>query len=154
MVKVAQRLGRQQWFAAIGRKLVPADLAVQRRTGGRIGLARLGGLSAMVLTTTGRRSGLPREVPLLYVPHGDDYLVIGSNWGQAAHPAWSANLLAHPDAEVDVISRRVPVRARLLTGDERERLWHEVVLPFWPAYEDYARRAGGRELRVFLLSPR
>ncbi|GAA3358530.1 nitroreductase family deazaflavin-dependent oxidoreductase [Saccharopolyspora gregorii] len=154
MIKVAQWLGRKQWFASAGRKLVPADLAVQRRTGGRIGLARLAGLSSMLLTTTGRRSGLPREVPLLYVPHGDDFLVVGSNWGQASHPAWSANLLAHPEAEVDVISRRVPVRAVLLTGEERERLWHEVVLPFWPAYADYARRAGGRELRVFRLTPR
>ncbi|MFR9731622.1 nitroreductase/quinone reductase family protein [Saccharopolyspora sp. MS10] len=154
LIKVAQRLGRQRWFAAVGKRVVPVDLAVQRRTGGRISLARLAGLNSMVLTTTGRRSGLPRSVPLLYVHDGADFVVIGSNWGQAAHPGWSANLLAHPEAEADLVSRRVPVRARLVTGAERERLWRDVITPVWPAYDDYAARAGGRRLRVFVLSPR
>lgn len=154
MIKVAQHLGRQQWFASVGKKLVPADLAVQRRTGGRVSLARLGGLTSLVLTSTGRKSGLPRSVPLMYVPHGAEHIVIGSNWGQSTHPDWSANLLAHPEAEVDLVSRRVPVRARLVTGEERDRLWREVIIPTWPAYDDYARRAGDRELRVFVLTPR
>jgi len=56
----------------------------------------------LMLTTTGRRSGAPRTTPLLYAQDGEDLVIVGSNWGQQHHPAWSANLLAHPEAEVQV----------------------------------------------------
>ncbi|GAB3289965.1 nitroreductase family deazaflavin-dependent oxidoreductase [Parasphingorhabdus pacifica] len=151
--RFAQSLGKQEWFAKVGMKLAPVDLAVQERTGGRVSLLRMAGLPYLVLTTTGRRSGRPRSVPLLYVPHGADYLVVGSNWGQQHHPSWSANLLAHPDASVREREREVAVRGRLVTGEERERLWRDVITKTWPAYDNYAERAGDRELRVFALRP-
>lgn len=75
--KLAKSLGKRQWFADMGKKLVPADLAVQKRTGGRISLLRAAGLPYLVLTATGRRSGQPRSVPLLYAPHGDEFVVVG-----------------------------------------------------------------------------
>ena len=152
--KVAQSLGKQKWFAEVGKKLVPVDLAVQKRTGGRVSLLRMAGMPYLVLTATGRRSGRPRSVPLLYVPHGEEFVVVGSNWGQQHHPAWSANLLAHPDAEVQARGRQIAVRARLVTGAERDRLWRDLITPTWPAYDVYAERAGDREIRVFVLSPR
>ncbi|EQD84870.1 deazaflavin-dependent oxidoreductase (nitroreductase family) [Saccharopolyspora erythraea NRRL 2338] len=150
--KLAKSLGKRQWFADMGKKLVPADLAVQKRTGGRISLLRAAGLPYLVLTATGRRSGQPRSVPLLYAPHGDEFVVVGSNWGQRHHPAWSANLLADPEATVQARGREIRVRARLVTGDERERLWRGVITDTWPAYDEYARRAGDRDIRVFVLS--
>jgi deazaflavin-dependent oxidoreductase (nitroreductase family) len=147
-------MGKRQWFADLGKKLVPFDLAVQRTTQGRVSLLRLFGLPWLVLTAIGRKSGQPRSVPLLYVPHGNEYVVVGSNWGEKHHPAWSANLLAHPEAEVQARGRTIPVLAREVTGEEREELWREVITKTWPAYDTYAERARGRELRVFALSPR
>jgi len=149
---MAYRLSSLDWFARLGRRLVPLDLAVQRRTGGRISLLRLAGLPALLLTTTGRRTGRPHQVPLLYVPHPDGYLVAGSNWGQRHHPAWSTNLLATPEAVAEVRGRRIPVRARLLVGAERDAVWPSLVA-VWPAYDSYAARSG-RDIRVFLLEPR
>lgn len=154
MTRVARHLGRQRWFSDIGKRIVPLDLALQRRTGGRLSLLKLAGMPSMLLITTGRRTGRTRETPLLYVPHGREYVVIGSNWGGPRHPAWSANLLAQPEAVVRIGTREVPVRARLVEGAEREQLWREVITPAWPAYDDYAARAGQRRLRVFVLSPR
>lgn len=112
----------------------------------------LGLIPSLVITTIGRRSGKPRSNPLLYVPDGDAYVVIGSNWGQTQQPAWSLNLLAEPTAEVDVRGRRIPVRAVLATGAERDRLW-QLLVTEWPAYRAYVERAGDREIRVFRLEP-
>ncbi|NES28441.1 nitroreductase family deazaflavin-dependent oxidoreductase [Micromonospora terminaliae] len=143
---LTRRLGHQKWFAATLRLLVPADRLVGRLTKGRV--VAFGLVPSLVLTTTGRRSGKPRSNPLLYVPDGDAYVVIGSNWGQQHQPAWSLNLLAQPAAEVDVRGRRVPVRAEPINGPERERLFARLV-DEWPAYRTYVERAGGREIRVF-----
>ena len=104
MQSLTRRLGHQKWFAATMRLLVPADRLVGRLTQGRV--VAFGLVPSLVLTTTGRRSGKPRSNPLLYVPDGDAYVVIGSNWGQPHQPAWSLNLLAQPAAEVDVKGRR------------------------------------------------
>ncbi len=74
---------------------------------------------ACVLETVGRTSGQTRRLPLLYLPHGDAFLVLASNYGQERPPAWWFNLQARPDAVVLTRGRRVPVRARVLEGDER-----------------------------------
>lgn len=140
-------LGHRRWFARLGPVLVPADRLVARVTGGR--LIALGLVPSLLLTTTGRRSGRPRTTPLLGVPDGDAFLVIGSNWGGPRHPAWALNLLAHPDASVVHKGRRFPVRAQPLTGPDRDRAWR-LALRQWPAYRTYAGRAG-RELHVFRL---
>ncbi|MEV4202481.1 nitroreductase/quinone reductase family protein [Micromonospora globbae] len=147
---VTRRLGHHRWFAAVARLLVPADRAVGRLTRGRV--VALGLVPSLILTTTGRRSGQPRSTPLLYVRDEDAYVVVGSNWGQPHQPGWSLNLLADPAAEVTVRGRRVPVRAEVVTGPERDRLWQRLVTE-WPAYRTYVRRAGDREIRVFRLVP-
>ncbi|MGC5017822.1 nitroreductase/quinone reductase family protein [Micromonospora sp. DT47] len=147
---LTRRLGHHAWFGATMRLLVPADRAVGRLTRGRV--VALGLIPSLVITTTGRRSGQPRSTPLLYVPDGDAYVVIGSNWGQQHQPGWAMNLLAEPAAEVGVHGRRVPVHAEVATGAERERLWRLLVTE-WPAYRTYVERAGGREIRIFWLVP-
>jgi deazaflavin-dependent oxidoreductase (nitroreductase family) len=147
-----RRLGRQKWFATVGRPLVPLDRALQRLTGGRINAIGRGGLPHLLLTTTGARSGQPRTVPLLYVPDADGFVVTASNWGQERHPAWSGNLLVHPDATVQVGRHHIEVRAELAEGDARERLW-ALVTSVWPAYDTYEERSG-RRIRVFRLVPR
>ncbi len=148
---LARRLGHKRWFARLFRMLVPLDRALGRVTKGRVVALNLDGLPSMLITTTGRVSGEPRTNPLLYVRDGDGYVVIGSNWGQPNHPAWSANLLADPLATVTLDGRRIPVRATLGTGAERERLLG-LLLVMWPAYQTYIERAG-RQIRIFRLAP-
>ncbi len=152
MTKLAHWLGHQPWFAAVGRRLVPVDRALQRITKGRIDKLGRRSLPTLLLTTVGSKSGLPRTVPLLYAADGDSYVVTASNWGQQHHPAWSGNLLANPEASVEIGGRKIPVRAGLAEGDERARLW-SAVTAVWPAYDTYETRSG-RHIRVFLLTPR
>jgi deazaflavin-dependent oxidoreductase (nitroreductase family) len=151
--RLLRRLGHQRWLAAIGRRLTPIDRILHRVSRGRLTVLGWRGIPSLLLTTTGRRSGLPRTQPLLYVRDGRDFVVVGSNWGQATHPAWSSNLLAIPDCVVTIDGVDVPVRAALADGDERDRLW-DLLAATWPAYRSYARRAAGRHLRVFTLTPR
>ena len=145
------KLGHQRWFARVGRAMVPVDRAVQKATGGRWSVIGKGVVPEMLLTTTGRKSGQPRSVPLLYARDGDAYVVVASNWGQEHHPAWSGNLMAEPKAVVTVDGRAVDVVAELTDAEEKARVW-PLVTAVWPAYDTYAERAG-RDIRVFLLHP-
>ncbi|SEP54386.1 deazaflavin-dependent oxidoreductase, nitroreductase family [Amycolatopsis saalfeldensis] len=145
--------GKSKAFAAIGRALMPADRVLLRVSGGRLGVGTALGLRTLLLTTIGRSSGEPRQVPLLYVEREGGYVVIASNWGGEKHPAWSANLIARPDATASVGGRTVAVRGRLLDGAERTEMW-DAVASYWPAYDRYAVRAAHRDIRVFLLEPR
>ncbi|ATY13000.1 nitroreductase family deazaflavin-dependent oxidoreductase [Amycolatopsis sp. AA4] len=148
--KIFAGLGRSKAFAAFGRALMPVDRLLLRISGGRVGLGAAIGLRSLLLTTIGRTTGEPRQVPLLYVERSGGYVVIGSNWGGENHPAWTANLLSRPDATVSVRGRIVPVRGRLLKDAERQEMW-DAVASYWPAYDRYAERAARREIRVFLL---
>ncbi|MEU4220556.1 nitroreductase/quinone reductase family protein [Actinoplanes sp. NPDC026623] len=147
-----RRLGNQRWFAALGRLVTPLDRRLYRLTNGRWSVIGRHELPSLLITTTGRKSGLPRTQPLLYATDGAEYIVIGSNWGQAHHPAWSSNLIAQPSARVTLGDREFGVHATLATGAERERLW-ELLKRIWPGYDAYARRAEGREIRIFRLTP-
>lgn len=149
--RLLRRLGHQRWFAWVGRQVTPLDRWVRRRTKGKWSLSGDAATPALLLTTTGRKSGLPREQPLLYARDGADLVVVGSNWGQQGHPAWSGNLLADPAAVAEVDGEKVPVRAHLCVGEDRDRAW-ALLAAVWPAYDTYDRRAG-RELRVFRLRP-
>lgn len=146
----ARRIGGTLWFARLGRAYVPIDRLLGRLTKGRFVALRLPGVPSLLLTTTGRKTGQRRTQPLLYAPDGDNFIVIGSNWGQQHHPAWSGNLLADPAATVTLAGAEIPVRARLVAGTERERL-RESLLSVWPAYGVYERRAPDRALRIFRL---
>lgn len=151
-VRLARRLALHPWFRRIGRVLVPRlDRFLHRLTRGRLHLADAA-VPTLLLTVEGRRSGRARTTPLAYVPDGDAYLVVGSNWGQADHPVWTLNLMAADMAEVEARGRRVVVRPRLLEGSERDRVWSQLTA-VWPTYDDYTARAGGRALRVFRLVP-
>jgi len=150
--ELVRRLGHRRWFARLGRALTPVDRALHLATRGRWGITGRDQLQQLVLTTTGRSTGLPRDAPLLYAEDGDGWVVVASNWGREHHPAWSANLLASPDATVTLLGRRRPVRATLLDGAERERAW-PLLIEVWPAYDSYAARTD-RGLRVFRLEPR
>ncbi|WP_372498495.1 nitroreductase/quinone reductase family protein [Streptomyces monomycini] len=148
-----QRVSATRGFARVAPYVVPAlDRAVHRLTGGKVLLsARM--LPGAVLTAVGARSGLPRRTPLACLPaEGGTWLLVGSNFGRPGHPAWTANLLKNPEAEISWRGRDVPVRARLLTGAERARAW-DAVVACWPPYAAYQARVT-REIRLFRLAPR
>jgi deazaflavin-dependent oxidoreductase (nitroreductase family) len=149
---LARRLGSKRWFARMGRALVPLDRLIGRLTRGRFVSMNLNELPAFLLTTTGRKTGRARTQPLVYGRDGDAFVVVGSNWGQAHHPAWSGNLLADPDCVVTLAGRDIPVRAELVEGPDRGRLW-ELMRAQYPPYAQYEQRAG-RHIRVFRLVPR
>lgn len=134
-------------------KSAPAmDRLAHRLTGGRFTMSG-SVMPIMVLDTIGSKSGQPRTSPLQYVKHGNDFLVIGSNFGGPAHPAWSTNLMKTPDATAALGGKRFPVTARLLTGAERDEAWR-VALEQWPPFQNYVAQAGAREFRIFLLVPK
>jgi deazaflavin-dependent oxidoreductase (nitroreductase family) len=141
----------RRWLKIFGLATAPADRFAGRVSHGRITSLGLVGLPSLMLTTTGRRTGQRRCQPLLYTLDGDEYVVAGTNWGRPAQPGWSANLLASPAAVIEVRGRRIPVRAVLAEGAERERLWR-LITPGWPAYRTYSA-AADRETRVFRLIP-
>lgn len=139
------------WFYA--RALHRIDRWTWRASGGRaLFSAWLSGLPVVLLTTRGARSGAPHTCPLLGVPDGEAIIVIGSNYGQARHPAWVFNLRAHPAVGVGFEGRERAVVARELTGDARRAAWTraERIYPAWAAYR---QRAAPREIRVFRLEP-
>ncbi|MFC5800768.1 nitroreductase family deazaflavin-dependent oxidoreductase [Streptomyces formicae] len=153
-VKLVQKVSSTRAFAKVAPHVVPAmDRAVHRLTRGKV-LLSAQMLPGVVLTARGARSGLPRRTPLACMPEegAGTWLLVGSNFGRTGHPAWTGNLLAHPDAEVSWKGRDIPVRARLLAGAEREEAWR-VLLAFWPPYATYQARVE-REIRVFRLTRR
>jgi deazaflavin-dependent oxidoreductase (nitroreductase family) len=139
-------------FMRVGPKVIPhIDRFLHRISGGRIIMSR-GMLPSLVLTTTGAKSGQKRTTPLATKPEDGYWYVVGSNFGRDTHPAWTANLIANPDAEVSFDARSTPVRAHLLDEAEKAEAWPRLVT-FWPNYDVYTERSG-RDLRVFRLEPR
>jgi len=110
------------------------------------------GATALLLTTTGRKSGEARTQPLIFAQDGDDYLVVASLGGAPNHPAWYLNLTANPDAEVQVKGDHIPVTARTASDDEKPRLW-KIVTEQWPNYDVYQTRTD-RVIPLVVLSPR
>lgn len=139
-------------FRKVAPKVVPAlDKSLYRLTGGRVILSRAL-VPSLLLTTTGRKSGLARQSPLACVPDGDDgWWVVGSNFGQEHHPAWTANLIAHPAATVSYNAVTTAVRADLLDDATKAEVWPRLTA-VWPAYDDYVK-SSGRDIRVFHLAP-
>jgi deazaflavin-dependent oxidoreductase (nitroreductase family) len=108
------------------------------------------GTRCLILTTTGRRSGEPRDAPLIYGQHGDDYLVVASKGGAPEHPGWYENLVANPNVTVQVGPDVFPAVARTASDEEREEVW-PIMTKEWPAYDEYQRKTD-RKIPVVVLS--
>ncbi len=121
-----------------------------RWTRGRIG-GKLLNLPVLLLTTSGRRSGKQRTKALMYLPDGPNYVVIASFLGEPRHPAWWLNLQANPRAEIEIGTQRITVVAREADGNERQRLWNEIVHR-QKDYAEYQSRTE-RRLPVVVLEP-
>ena len=127
------------------------NVPLYRLSGGRIG-GKVGRAPVLLLTTTGRKSGQQRTAPVVYLADGDNVVVINTNAGNAKVPAWSLNLKANPEGEVERGRKRYPVRARVAEGEERERLWRAHNEQY-AGFDDYQEKLA-REASVIVLEPR
>ena len=126
------------------------NVPVYRATGGRL-MGRVGKAPVLLLTTTGRKSGQKRTAPVVYLADGERMVVIGSNAGNDRVPAWSLNLKANPEAEVEVGRKRLEIRARVAEGEERAELWRKCNDQY-AGFDDYEARTD-RPISLFVLEP-
>jgi deazaflavin-dependent oxidoreductase (nitroreductase family) len=122
-----------------------------RTNDGRVG-GMFEGVPMLLLHTKGAKSGAPRINPLAYRPVGDVWAIFGSFGGAPVHPAWYFNLVAEPDAEIEVGNETVPVRARVLAGAERDEVWSAQKRDR-STFADYEAKTD-REIPVVLLERR
>jgi F420H(2)-dependent quinone reductase len=94
---------------------------------------------ALLLTTTGRRTGRPRTVIVQFFPDGEYFVVVAANSGLPTHPGWYFNLIAHPEAVVEVEGRTLQVRAEELSARDAAAFWPRV-LETAPDYARYPAR--------------
>ena len=109
------------------------------------------GTQALLLTTTGRKSGREIVQPLIYGEHDGDYLVVASKGGAPQHPAWYLNLEADPDVEIQVKGEKMPARARTATPEEKAELW-PIMTKEWPDYDNYQRKTD-RDIPLVIITP-
>jgi deazaflavin-dependent oxidoreductase (nitroreductase family) len=151
--RVARNPTAYRWLILRGRPIAEGLEALLRfASTGRVGVLDLTGLPNVQVTTSGRKTGLARTATVQYVPAGDGLIVVGSNWGRERHPTWSANLKATERVTVRERGHRFTAKVRLLEGEERETAW-ATALAYWPNYQIAQDRAGGRQFRLFLLTP-
>jgi deazaflavin-dependent oxidoreductase (nitroreductase family) len=137
------------WRWAAPRVLPRVEQALGAVTGRSVQVSSLV-VPSLILTTIGAKSGLPRDTVLMYTPDGHGRAIVaGTNWASPHHPAWTYNLLAYPEAEIQVRGRRYAVRASLIEGDARDRVWRHLESQ-WPEYRAYERDSG-RTVRLFRL---
>jgi deazaflavin-dependent oxidoreductase (nitroreductase family) len=144
--RVLKSIGESPFWRVTGR----LHTALYRLTGGRIGHSA-GKISNLLLTTTGRKSGLARTVPLAYVEDAGCYVVVASNGGADRPPAWWGNLQRDPAATVQIGATTIGVRAREATPQEHAVLWPRLKQdnPFYGQYEQITTR----RIPVVVLEP-
>jgi deazaflavin-dependent oxidoreductase (nitroreductase family) len=133
-------------------QITATDTFIQRVSRGRVSILDVAGLPNLKLTVRGRKSGLPRETPLLAVPRDGRWLIAGSNFGGPKQPVWVVNLEADPDPLITVKGRTQEVTARRLEGEERAEAWEHMIRT-WPNYRLYEQKTD-RQIKVFELTPR
>ena len=121
-----------------------------RLTGGKVG-SQVQGLRVLLLTTTGRKTGKRRTIPLGFFQYDGGYVVTASNAGFDTHPAWFHNLKSNASATVEIGDQRFDVTPEIAGSDERDRLWAELI-KLAPGYAAYAQRTR-REIPMMILRP-
>lgn len=107
------------------------------------------GVPTLLLTTLGRRSKVPKMLPLIYGEADGAYVIVGSKGGHAHHPSWYLNLVDDPEVDLQVGAERFKGRARTATGDERVALW-KLMTGIFPNYDEYQAKTE-REIPIVVL---
>ncbi|MBM3595696.1 MAG: nitroreductase family deazaflavin-dependent oxidoreductase [Alphaproteobacteria bacterium] len=124
---------------------------LNRLTGGRA-FNTLGGDDVCFVTMTGAKSGRKITMPLMHVRYGDGVLLVASQGGAPNNPVWYNNIAANPDIEVRHCTRRMKLRARLATAEEKPALWPVCDAAYAPFAEYRARTS--RDIPIFVCEPR
>ncbi len=111
------------------------------------------GAPMLILHSTGAKSGQERLSPLVFQADGDRWVIFGSKGGAPTHPDWFHNLVANPEASIEVGADTVPVTATVAEGDEHDRLW-ETQKATMPGFAEYEEKAAGRRIPVVVLTRR
>jgi deazaflavin-dependent oxidoreductase (nitroreductase family) len=136
---------------AVMKVMAPLNTWIYRTSRGRLGARFPGGAPICIVTTTGRRSGRPRTVPLLYMRDGEDIVVVASKGGMPQHPDWYLNVAANPEVEIEIGDHSERYVARTADAEERASLWPRLV-EVYSSYDDYQARTD-REIPVVICSP-
>ena len=137
-------------FKAMLKAMVAMNIFFYRLTGGAIG-GSMQSLSVLLLTTTGRKSGKTRTVPLGSFRDGSDYVIIASYAGLPQNPAWYLNLKSNPEATIQIKRQHIQVRAETANPEKRRELWARLI-EVAPGYANYEKRTT-REIPVVILHP-
>jgi deazaflavin-dependent oxidoreductase (nitroreductase family) len=124
------------------------QIFLYRRSGGKT-FGRVRGMPVLLLTTVGRKTGLQRVTPVMYMQDGDYYVITASNSGADKHPDWFVNLRAHPQARIEVGNLTRRVMAHPASPEEKGRLWPRLVgqAPFFEGY----RQRTSRDIPMVIL---
>lgn len=123
------------------------NVLVYKLSGGRL-MNKLSGMPIVLVQMTGAKSGKKKTIPLMYVPHGDGFILVASQGGAPKHPAWYFNLVKNPEIEITHAGQTRKYTARLVDEAEKATLWPTCV-EYYPPYEQYQQRTS-RQIPVFL----
>jgi deazaflavin-dependent oxidoreductase (nitroreductase family) len=137
-------------FKFILKLMVPTMVFLYRVTSGGFG-GRVQSLPVLLLTTTGRKSGKPRTVPLGFLRDGSAYVIIASYGGLPRNPAWYLNLNSQPEATIQVKRQELRMKAETASPEKRRELWTRLI-EVAPGYANYEQRTS-REIPVVILHP-
>ena len=125
-------------------------IAVYRLTKGRFG-GSMAGLGVLLLTTTGRKTGKVRTVPLGFLRDNENYVIIASNMGADSNPGWYFNVQSNPQVTIQVDDHEMKATAKTADADTRKRLWEQLV-KISPRYGTYETKTS-REIPMVILTP-
>lgn len=146
--RVLRRVGHYRWFGMLAVHVVtPIDRAVIKVSRGRLSMNGPES-KTMLLTTTGRKSGKPRTVPVAYVRDGKKLVAVSSNVGLQTPANWPKNLLADPRARIEISGMAADYRSRRATDEEMARYMPRLTAD-WPWMDAYYERTGVRNMFIF-----
>lgn len=125
-------------------------VGLYRLSSGKIG-GSMSGSKVLLLTTTGRKSGKAITLPVGAFDDPGGWVIVASNGGKPANPAWYHNLKSKPQVTVQLFDKVMSVTAEILTGADRAQAWQRVITTA-PAYARYEKRTT-REIPLVLLRP-
>jgi deazaflavin-dependent oxidoreductase (nitroreductase family) len=127
------------------------NIAEFRANGGKVG-GSFEGAPVLLIHSVGARSGQPRVHPVMYLADGDRYLIFASKGGAPTNPSWYHNLMAHPDATIEVGTDALEVTAVPLMGKERDD-FYERQSAVYPNFAEYQAKTS-RTIPVVALTPK
>ena len=146
--ETAKSQGPPRWIL---KAITRTHVFLHRLTGGRM-FNRLGKDEVVFVDITGAKSGRPLTIPLMYVPYNEGVLLVASQGGAPRNPVWYGNLVKNPDIEVTHRGRRMQLRARLATAEEKPAFW-PICDQYFAPFAQYRERTE-REIPIFVCEPR